>query len=312
MIVTSKVPSNAGARNIVEYLAARFTYLPADAWRSRIEEGLIQCNQQVCSPVLQVNAGDTISYAMPELVEPPADLNYAIIHEDQWLLGINKPGNLPVHRSGKSFTSNLIYQLRYTHLPPYPEAQIVNRLDRETSGVVLVARDAFACKRLHEEFSERRVSKRYYAVVEGIPAPGNQTIDLPIGKKSGSAVWYRFCVGGDNPRDALTHFEVVRPIGTRHALLSVTPVTGRTHQIRVHLQAIGHCIVGDKLYSMSDEEFIAWRAHPDQFRDRFPIDRQALHCASMTFQHPYIDSRCTLAAPIPVDIETLMDRLEKI
>jgi RluA family pseudouridine synthase len=309
MIVSSTVPRHLKARNILDYLAERFSYLSVESWRERIEEGRILCNQGVCTITLQVHGGDIISYDMPDFDEPPADLNYRIVYEDEWILGIDKPGNLAVHRTGRSFRSNLIYQLRYVHAPAYPDAQIVNRLDRETSGVVLVARTAQVCADLHREFSERRVAKEYLAIVHGIPAQPEATIDFPIGKDDTSAVSYRFVVNGKNAKAAQTHVTRLETVGTGFSLLAVKPITGRTHQIRVHLQAIGHGIVGDKLYGMDDATFLQWREHPEKFRDRLLFERQALHCRAVTFRHPVTGRECRIEAAVPADMQQLLQKL---
>jgi 23S rRNA pseudouridine1911/1915/1917 synthase len=312
MIVSSKVPLHVRDRNIVDYLAERFSYLPVAGWHERVAEGRILRNNEVCAPGQNVSGGDSISYDMPEWLEPPADLRYGIVHEDPWLLGIDKSGNLPVHRSGKSFKSNLIYQLRYVHEPAFPDAQIVNRLDRETSGVVLVAKEAATCARLHADFRERRVGKEYYAIVHGAPSPSAGTFDAPIGRAVNSAVTYRFCINGHAAKEAITRYECVRTIGRGFALLKLYPKTGRTHQIRVHCAAAGHGIVGDKLYGLSDEEFLRWRADPGLFVGRFLFHRQALHCAAMTFNHPSDKTECRIRAAMPEEMATLIARLESL
>ena len=135
MIFSSVVPPafrNGSA--LVDYLAGRFTYYCSDEWRTRIAAGAVSCNGRTACVDDTVSAGDTISYDAGEFEEPAADLSYRVIYEDEWLLGVNKPGNLLVHRAGKSFRNNLIYQLRYAYVPPYPGAHIVHRLDRENVG----------------------------------------------------------------------------------------------------------------------------------------------------------------------------------
>ena len=149
----------------------------------RIAAGAVSCNGRTACIDDTVSAGDTISYDAGEFEEPAADLSYRVIYEDEWLLGVDKPGNLLVHRAGKSFRNNLIYQLRYAYVPPYPGAHIVHRLDRETSGVVCVAKSAAIKAALGREFSAGRVVKVYYAVVRGMPEV--REIDFPIGKPLG-------------------------------------------------------------------------------------------------------------------------------
>lgn len=112
-----------------------------DQWRMRIAQGRVTRNGRIATITDEIDPGDRISYDAGDFDEPDADLDYRIINEDPWLLGIDKPGNLLVHRAGKSFRNNLIYQLRYVHEPPFPAAQTIHRLDRDTSGVVLAAKN---------------------------------------------------------------------------------------------------------------------------------------------------------------------------
>lgn len=275
---------------LVEYLAARFTYHSYDDWRAIAEDGRITCNGIAAGPDRSVSAGDTVSYDAGEFEEPAADLSYRICWEDGWLLGVSKPGNLLVHRAGKSFRNNLIYQLRHVHVPPYPDAHAVHRLDRKTSGVVCVAKDARVLPALSRAFAGGRVEKTYAAVVRGVPRAG--TIDLPIGKPAEAAAP---CAHGVAAGGKAARTEIVdsRPLGRDHAFLTVRPLTGRTHQIRVHLAASGTPVVGDWLYGTE--------------RDMFP--RNALHCASLSFVHPVTGKTCRMETPLPADMRGLIERL---
>ena len=136
MIISSRVPQTYNGFSILDYLTERFNYLSKEQWLNRITEGKVFCNDISCSVDTIIVTDDVVAYDMPEFTEPPADLSYSIVYEDDWLLGVDKPGNLLVHHRGKSFKSNLIYHLRYLHDPPFEKAGIVNRLDRETSGVI--------------------------------------------------------------------------------------------------------------------------------------------------------------------------------
>ncbi|MBD3393713.1 MAG: RluA family pseudouridine synthase [Chitinivibrionales bacterium] len=298
MIVSSRVPRSTPSTPLLDYLARRFTYLSADTWRERIDEGRILCNGSACTSASTVGGGDILSYDMPEFAEPPADMAYEIVYEDTWLLGINKPGNLLVHRSGRSFTSNLMYDIRHVHRPPHPEAHAVNRLDRETSGVVLAARDRQTLRRMHGLFSARAVEKEYLAVVHGIPKPPAGTIDLPIGRAAGSRVSYRFSANGESAREACTVYETRERLGGRYAVMVLRPRTGRTHQLRVHMAAIGHPIAGDKLYGMPEQDFLHWRA-AGGLPPGWPCARQALHCRMISFWHPAKNERVSIEAPVP-------------
>jgi RluA family pseudouridine synthase len=308
MIISSKVPEKFKNLTVHKYLTSRFTYLTGQEWQQRLIQRRVFLNEKSCTGDEIVLSNDIISYNMTDFVEPPADLNYKIVYEDDWLLGIDKPGNLLVHHNGKSFRSNLIYQLRYVHSPAYLDAGIVNRLDRETSGIVIVAKNREALKKMNTLIKERKIYREYIALVYGIPIPPSGKIDLPIGKKENSKIKYRFCINGKNPKHALTRFTTIRVFKKRYSLLNLFPETGRTHQLRVHLHGIGHTILGDKLYGMTDDEYINWRQNPDntEILKNLAFNRQALHCSKVIFKHPFTNTRCKITASLPNDLNSFL------
>ena len=314
MTFSSKVPSNADGRALIDYLTERFTYFSRDEWIKRCNEGKIQRNNQVeRSPDILLESDDVVSYDMPPVIEPPADLNYRVIFEDEWLLAVDKPGNLLVHKSGKSFTSNLVYQLRHCHRPaPYPQIDVINRLDRETSGIVLLAKDKSTLRAMNDAFARGAVYKEYSAIVQGLPAEKSWSIRYPIGKLSGSLIDYKYGIDPLHGKEAQTLCETVNILGTAHALLRVKPLTGRTHQIRVHLAAIGLPIVGDILYATTEEIFLAWRADRTVRVARGIFKRHALHCQSVHFTHPITGLVVTLQSPLPSDLQDLISSLGRL
>lgn len=305
MIFTSRIhPPVKPGTPLADYLSARFTYHTHDEWVSAICEGRVTLNSARIDTGAVAEAGDTISYDPGEFEEPPADLNYSIIYEDEWLLGINKPGNLLVHRAGKSVRNNLMYQLRCTNVPPWPAANSIHRLDRDTSGVLLVAKTSETVAAMTQERAfATTFTKIYHAIVRGRPPVGE--IDLPIGKPDHSAIPYKFCVAS-NGKPATTRIIECKPLGSGHSLLTLQPVTGRTHQIRVHLEAIGSTIVGDKLYGRSEEEYLKWRDSPLYAKPPLEFPRHALHCGSMTFAHPHTKELCRIEAGMPEDMKKLV------
>ena len=291
---------------LIEYLAARFTYHSREEWVARVAEGRIARAGVVLRGCDTVSPRDVVSFDPGEFEEPAANLAYRIVYEDEWLLGIDKPGNLLVHRAGKSVKNNLVYQLRFVHVPPYPDAGSVHRLDRDTSGVLLVAKNAAACSAFGQTLLGGRIRKTYRAIVEGMPEP--QEIALPIGKLAVEGIDYKFGVD-QSGKSAHTVIVDSQKVGPRHALLTVRPVTGRTHQIRVHLAAIGAPIVGDKLYGLSAAEYLAWRENPSAYGP-LPFYRHALHCASLSFVHPFTQKECSVEAELPEDMRELMEKLK--
>lgn len=305
MKVSSKVPVTWEETSVLMYLASRFTYLPEAAWRQLIEDGRIFCNGIACQVTTAVARGDTIRCELPDFAAPAVNLDYTIVYEDEWLLGINKPAGLRVHSSGKFVNANLIYHLRHVRQPAYPEANLVNRIDADTSGLVLLARDKSVHGQLVRQFAEGSVDKRYLAVVSGRPDPASGTINLPIGPVKAAQV-PRYGIDGENGKAAVTRYATIREITSAYTLLELHPETGRTHQLRVHLAAIGHPIAGDALYTMNDEDYLNWRRTP---ATQSGLQRQALHSHRLQFCHPVHRINCALTAPLASDIEQFIQGL---
>ena len=303
MNVSSKVPAAFNGVSVLEYLATRFTYLPEVTWRQLIKDGRILCNGVNCVGITVVTYGDSIRCDLPDFDPPAVNLDYAIAYQDEWLLGINKPAGLRVHSRGKFVNANLIYHLRHVHLPAYPEVDLVHRLDADTSGLVLLARDKAVLTHLVKQFADGLVEKRYLAVVEGCPTPANGSICLPIGPVKDARV-PRYGIDRSEGKMALTHYRTVFNLSARHSLLELHPETGRTHQLRVHLAAMGHPIAGDALYTMTDDDYFEHRRNPPP---QVGLQRQALHSHQLQFLHPVHQTTCTLTAPLAADIEQFIE-----
>lgn len=306
MQVSSKVPATFNGVNVLDYLSARFTYQPESGWRQMLLDGRIFCNGAPCEATQPVAKDDVIGCELPDFEAPEVNLDYEIVYEDEWLLGINKPAGLRVHSSGKFVKANLIYHLRHIHQPAYPEASLVNRLDADTSGLVLLARNKEVHSQLAQLFVEGGMAKRYLAVVAGCPTPTSGSIDLAIGPVKEAEI-PRFWVGGAKAKPAVTHYRTLRQLSGDFSLLELQPETGRTHQLRVHLAAIGHPIAGDGLYTMNDADYLHWRRNPPP---QSVWQRQALHSHQLQFLHPVLQTSCTLTAPLAVDIEQFIAKIE--
>lgn len=312
MILMSTVTQNNNGRLLIDYLSGRFTYLSRDEWLERMYEHRVKVNDQLPeNPSIILATGDSIAYDFPDFVEPPADINYTVIYEDDYIIAVNKPGNLLVHKSGRSFRSNLIYLLRYTSgIDRYAHVHTINRIDRETSGIVLLAKDDDCLKKMNALLAKRTIEKEYRAIVQGVLPQSPQTILLPIGQDTASSIHYKFCIDETNGKPAETLFETINSTALGYSLLKVVPLTGRTHQIRVHLASIGLPIVGDKLYGLSEEEYIIWRNSPETYRGVFPIARQALHCYRVCFEHPITHEETVIEAPMPNDMQQFWEKLQ--
>ena len=297
MIVSSKVPSSLRGMSVPAYLACRFTYLSEAAWCKLLDEGRILCNGAICDKATTVARGDTIRCDMPDFGTPEVNLDYSIVYEDDWLLAVNKPAGLRVHSGGKFVNANLMYHLRHVRQPPYPEVNLVNRLDADTSGLVLLARDKKVLSQLMQQFADGSVVKHYLAVVSGRPSPAAGTISLPIGLVKDAKV-PRYCVSSVNGKAAVTHYQTIRELTDNLTLLELKPESGRTHQLRVHMAAMGHPLAGDALYTMNDDDYLDWLRNPPTENG---LKRQALHSHQLQFFHPIHKTTCTLSAPLAPD-----------
>jgi len=286
---SSRVPRPAHGRSLIDHLVERFPYFDRETWGTKISEGLLLVDGQEAYAAQKLLKGQILTYKMPDVVEPPADLGWSVAAEDEWFLIANKPGNLLVHRMGKSYTSNLVYLVRNAGNPGWAAADPAHRLDRETSGLVLFAKNKQALAAILNLFETRQITKEYLAVVAPVaeakvPAEGTQgTIDLPLGRTEDPVRGQIQAVGVPGARAARTHWVWGPEVAPGRHQLTIRLETGRTHQIRVHLAEQGWPLVGDKLYGGP------------------PANRQALHARLLAFQHPFTGVPVSYQAPLPPD-----------
>ena len=234
-----------------------------------------------------------------------------VLYEDAQMLAVDKPALLPVHPSGRHLADTLIQRVhaRYGQQNERREFRIklCHRLDRETSGVTLLARDPHSHAALMKQFEVRDVDKEYLAIVWGEPERDGGTIDLPLGPDPHSEVRLKMApvVGGIEAR---THWRVVERL-EGCALVSAKPFTGRQHQIRVHLAAIGHPLVGDKLYGDDEQLFLRGaRGELDLHEERaLGLPRQALHNHRLAVMNPVTGERVEVRSPLPEDMAQFLE-----
>ncbi len=312
-------------RRIDQYLVDRVPYLSRNNVQRLIDEGMVRVNGKSVKPSYKPKSGDEIDMVAPpkpvnELV--PEDIPLDIVFEDEHLLALNKQTDLIVHPARGKWTGTLVnglvhYGKKWSQVNGNWRPGILHRLDRNTTGIMLVAKSDEAHWRVARQFENRTIQKTYMAVIHGVPEMLGDVIDMPIGQdryvREKQAV--RKVENGGRP--AVTKYEIVEIFQqpsdatlehgahaadrrhpappARFALVKLTPKTGRTHQLRVHMAAIGHPMVGDTIYG----------GRVFQQGD-FRFERQALHAFEITFVHPGTFEPMTLQAPLPPDIESLL------
>jgi 23S rRNA pseudouridine1911/1915/1917 synthase len=256
------------------------------------------------SPVL---AGDELILRREARPEPPCPRHFGVLYEDEEMMVIDKPAGLPMHVSAKFYFNTLTQVLRERY--PDESLQICHRLDRETSGALVVARHREAAAHLKTAFAKKTTKKTYLAIVHGQPEWTETDIDLPLGlvEPRPGVITIRMVVRND-ALPSRTHARVVSRHG-EFALVSCRPITGRQHQIRAHLGAIGFPIVGDKLYAHGDEIFREYcrTGMTESLLRTCLLPRQALHAHSIEIPHPRTKEILAVESPLPADLREFLD-----
>ncbi len=265
--------------------------------RNRIKREKLVLVNGVSTPGWKKPAvGDIISITLPDETSgfEPQNIPLEIVYEDDDLMIINKQPGLIVHPTkghpSGTVANALMYYMEQTGKPF--KIRFVNRLDMDTSGLMVVAKNSYCQNDYTNQMKENTVEKRYKAIVRGIVESDEGTIDLPIGRPDPDHVRRGVMEGG---APSVTHYKVLDRYNG-YSLVELLLETGRTHQIRVHMSHIGHPVLGDWLYEGLNPNL---------------IDRQALHAAELTFTHPITKERVTFRAPLPEDIKRAIDLLKK-
>lgn len=292
----------AGQR-LDRYLAGVLSEVSRTRVQQSIESGAIQVNGRLSKPGYALRAGDEILIELAAASNrvqqvKPRLLPLEIVYEDDDLWIINKAPGMVVHPAPGHYEDTLVNAL----LACYPDLQavdagyrpgIVHRLDRDTSGLLIVAKNTHAQAALVEQMQRHQVIKHYLALVEGVIALDQGSIDAPIGRHPRHR--QQMTITTTASREARTHFRVLERFA-RHTLLLLQLETGRTHQIRVHLKAIGHPVVGDPVYGSGNV------IRGSQ------LQRQFLHASQLRFTHPVTGAPLEFAAPLPTDLQLVLSR----
>ncbi len=275
-----------------------------------IDEGLVVVNGKTTRPGAKLVAGDIVEVRLPPpapvKIEPQA-IPLDVLYEDAHLIVVNKPAGLVVHPSPGHADGTLVNALlghssRFSEVGEPSRPGIVHRLDKDTSGVMVAAKDSQTYEGLVAVFSERELTREYWAVVAPAPSYAKKTFDTlhgrhPVKRK-------QFSTRVEQGKRAITHCEVVERFGDAAALLRCRLGTGRTHQIRVHLADDHMALIGDPVYRRRYK--VAWIGDLGK-----QLGRQALHAATLGFTHPVTGIPIRCETPLPEDLEFLLDGLRK-
>lgn len=292
------VPREHERERLDVYLAGRFTYLSRTAWQREIERGRVYLNhERVESPGRRVRGGDIVRFDGRGFAEPEVDDRLTVLYEDEYLVCVDKPGNLPVHPAGRYFNNTLVRILQERTGGNYFPA---HRLDRETSGVILLAKRAEVASKIQRNF--HAVTKSYVAIVHGRPAVREFEIKVPIRDDPTALIKKKRVASPDGGEYARTGFRALFSFGD-YTLVRAFPETGRLHQIRVHLRHAGLPIVGDKLYGRDERLFgrFVREGLTGDLLSALEMPRSALHSRSLKFYHPMQGRELLIKAPVPAD-----------
>jgi 23S rRNA pseudouridine1911/1915/1917 synthase len=293
--VVSFIANESGLR-LDKYVSEKCPELSRTQAQKLVSDGLVTVNGQVAKAGFKLSAGDRVRITLPPPRESPAPeaMPLSIVYEDSDLLVVDKPAGLTVHPAPGHPSHTLINAI-LSHVPRLPEADdlqrpgVVHRLDKDASGLMVVAKNKEAQLNLASQFKARSVVKAYLVLVKGHLTPDDGVIEAPIGRDPCNRKRMAVAAQGEG-REARTDYHVLRRIGD-YTLLEVRPETGRTHQIRVHLSAIGYPVFGDRVYGARSEK----------------LPRLFLHACRLGFRLPSSGEYREFTSNLPPDLERVLE-----
>ena len=308
-ILNFTVDAESSGQRIDKFLTAKAKNISRSHIQNIIGKEKVKVNGRVVNKHYRLAENDHISIELPaeddsQTEVEPQKINLKVIYEDEYLLAISKkPGMLthPVPGFKKDTLVNaLLYHYdKLSNLPGKDRAGIVHRLDKDTSGLLIIAKDDNTHRLLSDKFKEREIKKTYAALVWGNFSEKNGEIILPIGRSRLDRK--KMSISIDKGREAVTRFEVVEEFADA-TLLDIHPETGRTHQIRVHLSYIGHPIIGDETYGTNQSK---------KMSAELGLERQFLHAKRLEFIHPVTGEKLVLEDKLPADLSRCLKALRE-
>lgn len=307
--IEATVPEHVAGKRFDQALAEMFPEFSRSRLTEWIKSGDALLDGEMVKPKVAVNGGETVTLAARQQLETDAvaeDIPLEVLYADADVLVVNKPAGLVVHPGAGNPRGTMVNALLHydPELAQLPRAGIVHRLDKDTSGLMVVARSLRAHAGLIEQLSSRAVHRQYVAVVQGPMVAGN-TVDAPIDRHPHDRIRMAVSKPGTG-REAITHYRV-REKFRSHTVVECRLETGRTHQIRVHMAYVKHPLIGDPLYGGSFKlPKAATEALVDSLRG---FRRQALHAEKLSFTHPVSGETLSFDSPLPADMVALIDTL---
>jgi 23S rRNA pseudouridine1911/1915/1917 synthase len=313
--LTLQVGNSIRHRRIDKYLHSRFSNFSRVMLQTMIKSGDVKVNGKAVKPSFNLSPGDKIEMTLPELPSKdirPEDIPLNIIYEDDDVIILNKQPGMIVHPARGNTHGTLVNALAFysdelsSGLGEFRPG-IIHRLDKDTTGVMVVAKNDTAQWKIAKQFENRTIKKTYLAIVHGVPELTADRINAPMGVHP--RVREKYAIRPEIGKEAVTFYEVLEEF-RGFSLLKLNPKTGRTHQIRVHLSYIKHPIVADDMYGGK-------LTYPWQLQDAEPavqdpvISRVALHASTLEFRHPTTEKIMNFEAPLPNDMQNLLDMLRR-
>ena len=304
-ISTFLVPLGSRRERADKVLARAFPIHSRVAFQRALEAGLVKVGDRVLGQADEVKAGETIEFSLPEVTPTElkaVDIPLDVIFEDKHLIVLNKPSGMVVHPGVGTGEDTLVHALlahcagQLSGIGGVERPGIVHRIDKETTGLIVVAKTDEAHRALSDQFAVRSLVKEYVALVAGLPRAASGTVDSAIARHP---VHRHRMTTGEGGRPSKTDWTVLEVFPERAALVRCRIHTGRTHQIRVHMKSIGHPLLGDATYG--------WKQAPKQPKP----GRVMLHAEHLIFRHPVTDKPMDLTAPLPADFKKMLKALGK-
>lgn len=303
------------------FLTGAFPGHSRSSFQESIDQNLALVNGKPAKASYKVRAGDQIKVTLPitpHLLPQPENIPLEIILEDEYLAVINKPANMVVHPAKGNWSGTLVNALRYhfQHLSGINgdyRPGIVHRLDRDTTGAILIAKEEKTHRMLSMQFEERKVYKEYHALCQGILSRDSDYVEKPIGHDPRDRTKMTVFNVVDEARDikpACTFYEVIERY-EGYTYVKAYPKTGRTHQIRVHLAHVGCPILADKAYSGQSQLLLSHLLNKNLEHDETLLTRQALHAHKLRFQHPITGVWIEAVAPLPAEMTRTREMLQQ-